>query len=177
MVWQVAAGKVLVQRLDGAGPVAEVSTTLQLAELDVTAGALLLHNGWRAEVLRINDGDGTSTLAAQFEVQGLSSTTAAAEAASAEPTVSMDKAQCGAVAVGPGDGRVSMALHGECVYRTAEGRVEVCSWAGELRGYAGTFNAVCCACQPAMRTDPATATSHLEGGNCTTLHSICAPCM
>lgn len=124
---QVAAGKVLVQRLDGTGPVTAVSTSLQLAGIDVTAGALLLHDGWHAEVLRLNGTDGSATPAAQFEVPGLPVAGRAAGAAGAGDDGDGAPAR---VSVGPGDGRVSMALHGDHLYRTAEGRVEVCSWAG-----------------------------------------------
>jgi hypothetical protein len=127
----VAAGRVLVQRLDCSGPAGSVSTSLQLASIDVTAGALLLHDGWHAEILQLNSLDGSTTMAAQFEVPGLPLPGKAAAGSGAEA----DAERVGAlgVTVGPGDGRVSMALHGDCVYRTAEGRVEVCSWAGVFR--------------------------------------------
>jgi hypothetical protein len=125
-VLQVAAGKVLLQRLDGSGPPATVTTDLQLASIDVTDGALLLHDGWRAEVLRFNGVDGSATLAAQFELQGLPT-----QAKAADCTDSTDDRAAGVVMVGAGDGRVSMALHEDFLYRTAEGRVEVCNWAGE----------------------------------------------
>lgn len=127
-VLQVAAGKVLVQRLDGSGPASTVTTNLQLASIDITDGALLLHDGWRAEVLRFNSVDGSTALAAQFEVQGLPMQgIAAAEGSNSAD----DDRAAGGVLVGVGDGRVSMALHGGSLYRTAEGRVEVCTWAGE----------------------------------------------
>lgn len=125
----MSAGKLLVQRLDGSGPATEVSTTLQLAGIDLTAGALLLNDGWRAEVVRVDELNGSSSVAATFEVQGLPTHAAkAAAAAGAEDTASA----CQGVSVGACDGRVAMALHADCVYRTAEGRVEVCSWAGRM---------------------------------------------
>jgi hypothetical protein len=125
-VLQVAAGKVLLQRLDGSGPAATVTTNLQLASIDITDGALLLHDGWRAEVLRFNGVDCSTTLAAQLEVQGLPT-----QAKAADGSDSADDRAGGGVVVGAGDGRVSMALHEDSLYRTAEGRVEVCNWAGE----------------------------------------------
>lgn len=125
---QVAASKVLVQSLDGSEPAITVSTALQLSGLDLTQGALLLHDGWRAEVLRVST-DGSTSLAAQFEVQGLPVNVQGSAAAAAEDYP--DRTSHG-VQVGNGDGRVAMALHGDCVYRTADGRVEVCTWAGEL---------------------------------------------
>jgi hypothetical protein len=126
---QVAAGRVLVQRLDGSGPATSVSTSLQLASIDVTAGALLLHDGWHAEILQLNSLDGSTIMAAQFEVPGLPLPGKAGAGTDADA----EHAGGLGVTVGPGDGRVSMALHRDCVYRTAEGRVEVCSWAGVFR--------------------------------------------
>lgn len=120
-----------MQRLDGSGPAGSVSTSLQLASIDVTAGALLLHDGWHAEILQLNSLDGSTTMAAQFEVLGLPLPGKAAAGSGADADA--ERAGGLGVTVGPGDGRVSMALHGDCVYRTAEGRVEVCSWAGAFR--------------------------------------------
>jgi hypothetical protein len=125
----VAAGQVLVQRLDGSAPAVMVSAKLQLAAVDVTNGALLLHDGCRAEVLRFNDEAGSTVLAAEFEVQSLPTQQAPSAAGSADA----DGRAAGGVVVGAGDGRVAMALHGDCLYRTAEGRVEVCNWAGVVR--------------------------------------------
>jgi hypothetical protein len=125
---QVATGRVLVQRLDGSGAVATVSTALQIASIDITAGALLLHSGWHAEVYRFSDMDGSSSLVAQFEVQGLP--TQGSTAADASSGTGSDQVHTG-LSVGVDDGRVAMALHGDCLYRTAEGRVEICTWAGE----------------------------------------------
>jgi len=125
---QVAASKVLVQSLDGSEPAIAVSTALQLSGLDLTQGALLLHDGWHAEVLRVGT-DGSTSLAAQFEVQGLPVNVQGSASAAAEDYP--DRTNQG-VQVGNGDGRVAMALHGDCIYRTADGRVEACTWAGEL---------------------------------------------
>lgn len=131
MLLQVATGRVLVQRLAGSGSVATVSTALQIASIDITAGALLLHDGWHAEVYRFSDMDGSSSLAAQFEVQGLPTQgSTAALLADASNGTGSDQMHIG-ITVGAGDGRVAMALHGDCLYRTAEGRVEICNWAGE----------------------------------------------
>lgn len=127
-VLQVAAGQVLVQRLDGSAPAVMVSTKLQLAGVDVTNGALLLHDGCRAEVLRFNDAAGSIVLAAEFEVPGLPTQQApSGGGASAEGRAARG------VVVGAGDGRVAMALHGDVLFRTAEGRAEICSWAGVVR--------------------------------------------
>lgn len=128
MLLQVATGRVLVQRLDGSGTVATVSTALQIASIDVTEGALLLHDGWHAEVYRFSDVDGSSSLAAQFEVQGLQ--TQGSTAADASTGTGSDQVHTG-ITVGAADGRVAMALHDDCLYRTVEGRVEICTWAGE----------------------------------------------
>jgi hypothetical protein len=111
---QASAGRVLVQATDGSGPAATISTSLQLAGLDLTATAVLLHDGRQAEVHSISTADGSSSLLARWAAPALAPASPASGAAS-----------CCAL---PG---CSMALHGDSVFRTAEGRVEVCSLQGE----------------------------------------------
>jgi hypothetical protein len=96
--------------------------------INIVSMSLLLHDGWHAEVYKFSDVDGSSSLAAQFEVQGLP--TLGSSTADASSGTGSDQIHTG-ITVGAADGRVSMALHGDCLYRTAEGRVEICTWAGE----------------------------------------------
>lgn len=127
---QVAQGLVVLEQHGGAGgpkPLGRVNTSLQLAGLDVTRHALLLHDGQTAQVFAISEADSSTSLLSEFA------------AGSAAPA--------GAAAAGGGSGSVSgkhgsglvvscasssccMALFGDSVYRIAELRVEVCNLSG-----------------------------------------------
>lgn len=126
VIAQVGTSRVLVQHVDGGSPTL-ISTDLQLAGVDVTAGALLLHDGHRAEVHTFDESCGSMQLTARFEVHG-----GAMQALdTAEHKLEAGQTGRGA-AVSASTVGASMALHEQCVYRTAPGCVEVCNWAGEL---------------------------------------------
>jgi hypothetical protein len=130
MYWcclQESAGKVLLEQLEGPPrPPGRVSTTLQLAGLDVTANALLLHDGRQAHVYRISESDNSLTQLSQFESPGVP------VAADAKQDTA-DGAARGVTVAGGSGGGCSMALYNDSVYRTAERRVEVCNLSGEAR--------------------------------------------
>ena len=92
----------LVEQLreDGPRAPARVRTQLTLAGLDVTPGALLLHDGTRAEVYCLTP-DNELELQTQFEGTGAAK-----------------------------QGRGAMAIRGESVYRTGQDCIEVCNMAG-----------------------------------------------
>jgi hypothetical protein len=124
---QESAGKVLLEQLEGPPrPPGRLSTSLQLAGLDVTANALLLHDGRQAHVYRISESDNSLTQLAQFESPGVP---VAADAKQGTP----DGAAGGVTVAGGSAGSCSMALYNDSVYRTAERRVEVCNLSGEAR--------------------------------------------
>jgi hypothetical protein len=93
---------VLVEQLGENGPQApaRVRTQLTLAGLDVTPGALLLHDGTQAEVYLLTP-ENEVELQAQFGAAGSSK-----------------------------NGRGAMAIRGESVYRTGQGCIEVCNLTG-----------------------------------------------
>lgn len=107
-----------------------VTTSLQLAGMDLSAGALLLHDGRHAEVHSISSVDGGTTLAALFEASwpaASSSGQAKPDQGAAGSTAAAAAASCCA------DAGCCMVLAGaERVCRTAEGCVEVCDLSGML---------------------------------------------
>lgn len=112
----------LLEQLDGAPrPPGRVTTALQLAGLDVTEDALLLHDGMQAHLYTVNKADNSVTELSQFESPGA-------------PSDAVDSAGSG-VAVASCVGRgCSMALYSDSVYRTADHKVEVCSFSGKNHG-------------------------------------------
>lgn len=152
---QAGPGRVLIEQLSGPPkPVVRLATSLRLAGLDVTSGALLLHDGKQAEVHKISDVDNTTSLLSQFEGPGLPVPDAAA--ANAE-TARVS-------APGAASGACAMALYNDSVYRTAERRVEVCNLSGgpllSSERHTGGCNVVTAACaHPAaaleLASDPA----------------------
>ncbi|WIA30074.1 hypothetical protein OEZ86_000169 [Tetradesmus obliquus] len=127
-VMQESAGRVLLEQLEGPPkPPGRISTSLQLAGLDVTANALLLHDGRQAHVYRISESDNSLTQLSQSESPGLP------VAVDAKQTVEDGTTGCGVTVAGGNTGCCSMALYNESVYRTAERRVEVCNLSGVVK--------------------------------------------
>jgi hypothetical protein len=118
---------VLLEQLDGPPkPPGRLSTSLQLAGLDVTAHTLLLHDGRQAHLYRISESDNSLTQLSQFESPGVP--------IAADTKQGTADGTAGGVTVAVGSaGGCSMALYSDSVYRTAERKVEVCNLSGEAR--------------------------------------------
>lgn len=119
---QEATERVLLEKLVGPpDPPGRLTTQLNIMGLDVTANTLLVHDGRKAQVYKVNDGDSSLSLMSEFEAQ--------APPAADVPTGTASKR---AVTVAAGvAGGCSMALYNDSVYRTADQRVEVCNLSGE----------------------------------------------
>jgi hypothetical protein len=129
---QEAAGKVLLEQLEGPPrPPGRISTPLQLAGLDVTANALLLHDGRQAHVYRISESDNSLTQLSQFDSPGVPVAADVKQAAEEGAT----GGSSGVTVAGGSSGGCSMALYNDSVYRTAERKVEVCNLSGESNAF------------------------------------------
>jgi len=123
-ILQVATSQVLLERMIGPPkPVARVTSSMQLTGMDVTNGALLLHNGQQAEVHKINEADNTTSLLARFEG---SDVPALGGGAAGGPPAGLPAVRISSAAISCS----AMALHRDSVYRVAERRVEVCNLSG-----------------------------------------------
>lgn len=119
---QESAGRVLLEKLQGSpAPPARLTTGLKIAGLDVTTQTLLVHDGRKAQVYGIDDGDSSLNLVSEFEAPGVPAADVFAGAADQKTVL---------VTTGVA-GTCSMALYNDSVYRTAEHRVEVCNLSGE----------------------------------------------
>lgn len=117
----------LLEQLEGPPrPPGRLSTSLQLAGVDVTAHALLLHDGRQAHVYRISESDNSLTQLSQFESPGVPPA-----ADGKQPAAVGAAGGSGLTVAGGSSGGCSMALYSDSVYRTAERRVEVCNLSGE----------------------------------------------
>eukprot|EP00879_Flechtneria_rotunda_P011811 GHRR01012338.1.p1 GENE.GHRR01012338.1~~GHRR01012338.1.p1 ORF type:complete len:1377 (+),score=585.08 GHRR01012338.1:1099-5229(+) len=132
-VIQVAAGRLLLEQLDGVPrPPGRLSSSLQLTGLDVTKHALLLHDSTRAEVYRIAEADNSMSLASHFDSPHPPKPRAAPRSP-ADRDGKTDDVGVEVTVASSLDGGCSMALYSDSVYRTAEGRVEVCNLAGVVK--------------------------------------------
>lgn len=122
---QEAADRVLVEKLEGAPtPPGRLTTPLKLAGLDVTANMLLLHDGSRAQVYKINGSDSSLSLQSDFESPAV---------ASVEDNSGLTDSKGVTLTTGGAVG-CAMALYNDSVYRTADRRVEVCNLSGMCKG-------------------------------------------